>query len=594
MAGTNNLAGAGLPRQVVSRWAAFRQRLRHQQRMKRYAKQVGALEGQEKRRIQSIRKSAEPPTAAPPVVFFNASARLGEFSQNAAFALLTSWSLRLASQPVIYFACQAGLSHCVLASGRAIGGGRHTSTGQAVRQPPPCRACLQETQALFAGAEVRWLRPQNSPELRTLAERLVDLSIDELAAFAWPVTVSGQSLFSQPAPLGALTLPSLRWAMRQHTLNEHPDTRYLFRQFILSAYQVVLQFTALVDEVQPAAAVIFNGIMYPEAAACWAARQRGLRVITHEVSFQPFSAFFSAGEATAYPIHIPDSFELSSQQEALLDGYLEKRFQGQFTMAGIRFWPEMRRLEPAFLEKASGFRQIVPIFTNVVYDTSQVHANRVFPHMFAWLDQLLEVIHRHPETLFVIRAHPDEMRPGTAKQSRESVREWVGRNGVDRLDNVVFIDSQEYLSSYELIQRAKFVIVYNSSIGMEAALLGAAVVCGGKARYTQLPMVFFPDTPEAYQEQVEAFLRAEHVQAPPEFRRNARRFLYYQLYRVSLSFDEFLQPGHRQGLVELKDFSLLDLLPENSAVMRTIYDGILQGNEFIYDAFSSTTSHQPD
>jgi len=35
--------------------------------------------------------------------------------------------------------------------------------------------------------------------------------------------------------------------------------------------------------------------------------------------------------------------------------------------------------------------------------------------MFAWLDRVLEIIKAHPETFFVIRAHPDEGRPG--KQS---------------------------------------------------------------------------------------------------------------------------------------------------------------------------------
>ena len=232
----------------------------------------------------------------------------------------------------------------------------------------------------------------------------------------------------------------MRWALRRHTLPDDEDTRYLLRQYILSAANVMQRFGDLLDETNPGTVVIFNGIMYPEAAARWAARQRGLRVVTHEVSFQRFSAFFTDGEATAYPIHIPDEFELNAEQNALLDEYLEKRFQGKFTMAGIRFWPEMRRLDAAFLEKASQFDQIVPIFTNVVYDTSQVHANQVFPHMFAWLELVLELIRSHPDTLFVIRAHPDEMRPGTAKQSRERVQAWVIQNGVDRLPNVVFID----------------------------------------------------------------------------------------------------------------------------------------------------------
>jgi hypothetical protein len=322
--------------------------------------------------------------------------------------------------------------------------------------------------------------------------------------------------------------------------------------------------------------------MYPEAAARWVAQERGLRVLTHEVGFQRFSTFFTTGQATAYPIHIPNDFELTSEQNAVLDAYLERRFQGKFTMAGIRFWPEMHRLDDTFLQRAAQFRQLVPVFTNVVFDTSQVHANTVFEHMFAWLDLVLEIIRAHPETLFVIRAHPDEMRPGTAKQSRESVRAWAERQGVKDLPNVVFIDSQEYVSSYELIQRARFVIVYNSSIGLEAALMGKAVLCGGKARYTQYPIVFFPDSPQAYRQQAEIFLSIDPkeetphpIEIPEEFRRNARRFLYYQLYRASLPMERYMEAGPRQGFVQLRSFTWRDLLPENSPTMQVLADGIL-------------------
>ena len=311
------------------------------------------------------------------------------------------------------------------------------------------------------------------------------------------------------------------------------------------------------------------------------AQAYGLPVVTHEVGMQRLSAFFSRGEATAYPIHIPESFELTPAQNARLDAYLENRFQGKFTMAGIRFWPEMQGLDEAFLRKAAGFRQVVPVFTNVVYDTSQVHANVLFPHMFAWLEAVLKLVRSHPETLFVLRAHPDEMRPGSKKQSRESVRDWVRANGVDRLDNVVFIDSQEYLSSYELVGRSKFVLLYNSSIGLEAALLGKAVLCGGRARYTQYPMVYFPASQEDFCRQAEELLQAGEIEVPPEFRRNARRFLYYQLYRASLPLDRYLESAPRAGFVQLRPFSWQDLLPENSPALRVIVEGILEGAPFL-------------
>jgi hypothetical protein len=497
---------------------------------------------------------------AQPVVFFNASTRITGVSQNAAFTLLTSWALRLAGVPVHHFVCQSGMSHCVLGTDR-----------ENYHKAPPCQACLRQSRRLYTGAEVYWFPYHPDADL---AAALRGLSVDELSDFEY-YTVKGSLVTpGLSIPLGRLVLPSARWALRRHTLPDDEETRYLLRQYILSAYNVAQEFSAFLDQTKPSSAVIFNGIMYPEATARWVAQARALRVITYEVGFQRFSAFFTEGEATAYPIHIPKDFELTPKQDARLDEYLQKRFQGHFTMAGIRFWPEMRGLDQAFLNKAARFRQIVPVFTNVVYDTSQVHANKVFPHMFAWLDQTLELIRAHPETLFVIRAHPDEMRPGTAKQSRESVRDWVSQNGLKKLPNAVFIDSQEYLSSYELIQRSKFVMVYNSSIGMESVLLGKPVLCGGKARYTQYPMVYLPETPAEYLQMAQEFLSAENIDLPDEFRRNARRFLYYQLYRSSLGFEEYLREARRKGYVQLKSFGWQSLLPENSPTLKVLVEGI--------------------
>ncbi|MEJ2596849.1 MAG: hypothetical protein P8Z00_00875 [Anaerolineales bacterium] len=512
-----------------------------------------------KRRVTAmtrhVAQRAQPDPDQKPVIFFNASTRLMGLSLNAAFQLIASWGLRLAGIPVIQFTCQAGMNPCVLGLDR-----------QDFHNPPPCQPCIAQTQHLYDGASLHPFRFQPDEDL---AAALEGLSVAELCEFEYPFGKKSK------IPLGQMVVSSVRWTLRMHHLADDEPMRYLLRQYIQSAYNVACQFDALIRQSNPSAAVIFNGMLFPEAAARWVARKRHLRAITHEVGFQRFSAFFTEGEATAYPIHIPDSFELTPEQNARLDRYLEKRFQGQFTMAGIRFWPEMRGLDPAFLEKAARFRQVVPVFTNVVFDTSQVHANTTFPHMFAWLELVADVIRAHPETLFVIRAHPDEKRPNSAKQSRESVSDWLHRHAIDVLPNVVFIDSQEYISSYELIQRAKFVLVYNSSIGLEATLMGTPVLCGGKARYTQYPIVFFPDSPKALHTQMEDFLKAELIQVPEEFQRNARRFLYYQLYRASLPFDAYIQAGPRQGFVQLRPFSWRQLLPERSPTMQILVDGIL-------------------
>lgn len=216
----------------------------------------------------------------------------------------------------------------------------------------------------------------------------------------------------------------------------------------------------------------------------------------------------------------------------------------------------------------------------MIFDTSQPHANTLFSDMFTWLDDVLQVINKHPETLFVIRAHPDESRPG--KASRESVTAWVKMREVESLPNVVFIGPDSYFSSYEMIQRAKFVMIYNSTIGMEASIMGAPVLCAGKARFTQLDTVFYPKSQMEYLDQLHLFLLADEVEAPQIHRLNARRFLYYQLFRTSMPFDQFIEPdGIWPGFVRLKEFGWQDLLPENSETLRVISEGLLEGKGFL-------------
>jgi hypothetical protein len=246
-------------------------------------------------------------------------------------------------------------------------------------------------------------------------------------------------------------------------------------------------------------------------------------------------------------------------------------------MAGIKFWADMKGLDESFLKKAAGFKQIVPVFTNVIFDTSQPHANTVFEDMFDWLDLVLEEIRLHPETLFVIRAHPDETR--VRKASRETVAGWVEARRAADLPNLIFISPTETLSSYELIQKSKFVMVYNSTIGLEASILGAAVLCAGRARFTQYPTVFFPQTVEDVRKKMREFLAAGSIAVPAEFKRNARRFLYYQLFRTSLPFGDFLEPSVRTTQTRLKSFALEKLLQADA--VKVVLDGLLEGGDFI-------------
>ncbi len=509
-----------------------------------------------KRLNRMIAAHSNPEEKRKPIIFFNASARLEGLNLNAAFGLISSWGVQLAGREVVHFACQSGMSQCVLGAGLGD-----------PKSPPPCQGCIQHSRLFTGAAKTAWFDYREDTDLR---QKLEGKTVKELETFSY-----------KDRPLGNLVLPSLRWILRRYTLQEDDLTHYLFSEYILSAHNIAVKFTDVINNLDPDTVVVFNGLQYPEAVVRWISQEQGIRVVTHEVNLQPYSAFFTDGEATIYPMLIPDDFKLSDKQNQVLDTYLAKRFKGDFRMAGIQFWSKMDQLPEDFLSLASNFKAIIPVFTNVIFDTSQAHANTLFRDMFEWLDIVLQKALQHPNILFVIRAHPDEMRKG--KSSQESVMDWAKDSGAGEIRNIKLIGPDETLSSYELIQRSKFTMVYNSSIGLEATLLGAAVLCAGKARYTQYPTVFYPDTRKDYEDELESFITSDEIKIPEEHYEFARKFLYYQLYRASLPFDEFLYEHPTPGYVQIENLSWTDFLPGNSKVLDLVVNGIKEERTFILE-----------
>ncbi|MCI0876750.1 MAG: hypothetical protein J4N76_09330, partial [Chloroflexi bacterium] len=182
--------------------------------------------------------------------------------------------------------------------------------------------------------------------------------------------------------------------------------------------------------------------------------------------------------------------------------------------------------------------------------------------------------------------HPDENRPG--KESRQSVADWFESSGLSERTNVTFIGPDERISSYELIERSSYVLVYNSSVGLEAAILGKAVLCAGRARYTQAKTVFMPSDRAEYFRQLENLLESSLIEVPPEFAENGRRLLYQELFRSSIDLSDFLIPyPSLPGMVLLRDFEP-QILKEHPS-LETIRRGVLDGAPFAAEPWVSTS-----
>ncbi len=494
-----------------------------------------------------------------PVVFFNASTRTWGVSQNAAFSLLASWGLRLDGIPIRYLVCLRGMQQCMLGTNRKRMG-----------LVPPCKSCVRLSRQMYPGDLLNAIETPNEgwDSLPDFSERKTLVSLLEVEYLGLRI--------------GELCLPSLRWVLRRYNIPDTAEIRELYKKYLRSAMHVAQAFIQIITRTPPRAVIVFNGITFPEAVVRQIAIERGIPVITHEVGVRPFSAFFTHGEATAYPIEISDDFRLTFEEIARLETLLSERFKGDFSMAGIRFWPEMRSLSEALMAKMEGYDQTVAVFTNVIFDTSQVHANVIFDDMFDWLKKVIHFAKKHPRTLFVIRAHPDELRPG--KEAQETVAEVVSEMNVAGMENVVLIPPLEFVSSYDLIRRSKLVMVYNSSIGLEATLLNRVVLCGGASRYSRYPTVYLPETVENYFQLAEKFINEDDPKPPQSFVDEAKRFYYVQHFLSSLDYSPFLSP-HKTfpGYVSFSDFDVRTLHPIQCRENAIVECGIQSNRQMIYE-----------
>lgn len=263
--------------------------------------------------------------------------------------------------------------------------------------------------------------------------------------------------------------------------------------------------------------------------------------------------------------------DLRPIEERIVDDFLAARPTGG-TMTLNTADPTMNSDSHA-IEEIDFSKPTVLLAANVVWDLAALNREVQFNGMIDWACQTIEFFRGHPEWQLIIKPHPGELNKNLPA-TRQLLAEEIANRIPQLPPNVVICSPLTKLSVYDLIPHVRFGLVFTSTVGLEMACRGMAVVTGGVSVYHDMGFTFDPPTAQEYFETLQVLMKAPEMTALNEERsRLARKFLYLYLFRyyTSLNLFDHSYTDHPTLLIH----DALELMPGANGVLDYVCDSIL-------------------
>lgn len=192
----------------------------------------------------------------------------------------------------------------------------------------------------------------------------------------------------------------------------------------------------------------------------------------------------------------------SAQEDALIvriaRAELEKRHQGNDA-----FNSQLVATSSGPLDK---YRGAVLVALNSSWDQAALGLHTVFGTNSNWIFETVRWIVEHTDATIVVRQHPSERLPvaSTTDNYGAFLKEHFGSHA-----RVLFIGAADPVNTYELLSVVASVVVYTSTIGVEAAALGKPVIVPSRSYYAGLGFTWRATSRDEYFDLIGRSLRAE-------------------------------------------------------------------------------------
>lgn len=361
------------------------------------------------------------------------------------------------------------------------------------------------------------------------------------------------------------------------------DDQMILKKYFFSALKTYFISKNLFDEKKYDILLLNHGIYVPQGIISEVAKKQGLNVSTWFTAYKNKSFLFSHKETyhkslLKEPNEEWENLSLNQQEQEKLDNYISSR------KLGTNDWVYFHNKKPEFNFNLNNHvktreNKFVSLFTNVVWDAQLFFDQNIFDNMIQWIIETINYFIKINKIL-VIRAHPAEI-SGTLPSQQKVYDEIIKYYG-KLPNNIVFIGPEDPLSSYSIIEKSEFCIVYGSTIGTEIAAMGKNVLVGGEAWIKNKNISYDPKTKKEYFKFLSELLIDPKMNY--EACNRARKYAYHFFFRrmIPVELIGVDKEKHNDFIITRK--SIEKILPGNNSDkgIETICESIINNKSFIY------------
>jgi hypothetical protein len=379
------------------------------------------------------------------------------WTTHAAAELLIGHALRRRGARPTFVVCGGGLPRTELGRPRS-------------EFPAPCATCRAYVTGMLEAAALPYVLVDDlvgeteREEISDLVARATDLETFEIEGI-------------RPAEH---VVRSTLWVARSGLATRDLHSRPEFREFVESAAIVARAFAQLLERDRPDAVVMVSGLFFAESVMKELAERRGIRVVSYDFPGRPGTVFVSDDiPASFYDVgHLWASRRLQGatpEQRSRIQQDMAARLEGSDLL-----WGGFDASAPPPPTPEGATR--LAVFTNVSWDTAVALRDVGFEDMFSWVEHVVRWATARPDVQLDVRAHPAETRV-RGFESADLAIDYVTQRFPELPPNIHLHGPESHVDSYALIQASTAVLVYTSTIGLEAALLGRPVLVAADVHY---------------------------------------------------------------------------------------------------------------